>query len=352
LSRTSTKDYYEILGVKKDATDDEIRKAYRKLALKFHPDKNPNNPDAEKKFKEAAEAYDVLSDKEKRQAYDSRGAEGLRDMGFEGFRTNEDIFTHFSDIFGDLFGQRFYQERALQPERGADVRGALSVSFTDAALGATREVSLRAYEVCTSCKGIGTEGGAAPEPCPECHGTGHVSKRGRRQGGFFSVSSQCPTCGGSGRKPGKACTSCSGAGRVLREKTLSLKVPPGIADGQVLRMNGQGEAGVHGGPAGDLLLEIHVEPHPEFTRDGLDIRSSIKVPVRTAILGGEVETPTLRGRVGLKVPKGTSSDSWLRIRGQGIATQGGTGDHLVRVVITVPKELSKEAEEALAQHLG
>jgi molecular chaperone DnaJ len=352
MSPAGGKDYYATLGVSKDADDDAIRKAYRKLALKYHPDKNPGNAEAERKFKEVAEAYEVLSDKEKRKAYDTRGEAGVRDMGFEGFASAEDIFSHFPDIFGDLFGERFYRE-TTRPQRGGDLRFTLPVSFLDAALGASREITVPLQEVCTACGGSGIEGGQA-EACPECGGTGHVSRRGKRQGGFFSISSACPACGGSGRKPGRACATCGGAGRVRSEKRLTVKIPAGIASGATLRLRGQGEPGLHGGPNGDLLLEIVVEPHPEFTRDGLDIRSSVKVPVKTALLGGQVDVPTLRGNLTLKVPPGTSGDAWLRLRGQGIEATGrdaGKGDHLVRVVVTVPKDLSPAAQAALQEHL-
>jgi molecular chaperone DnaJ len=350
-SRTQTKDYYKILGVAADASEEVIRKAYRKLAFKYHPDKNPNNPEAEKKFKEAAEAYEVLSDKEKRKAYDSHGEEGVRNMGFEGFQTNEDILHHFSDIFGDLFGQRIQRE-ALAPQRGGDVRYGLTVSFSEAALGATRDLRLTLATPCGACGGSGAEGGQALSPCAACGGTGRVSKGGRRSAGIFSVSSACPDCGGSGMRRERPCSQCAGRGRVPQEKTIALRIPPGIAEGAVLRVAGQGEAGTHGGPPGDLLLEIHVGPHPDLTREGLHIRSSVKVPVKTALLGGEVEVSTLRGTVRLKVPPGTSSDSWLRLRSQGIESRGEKGDHLVRVVITVPRELSTEASEALKQHLA
>jgi len=349
LSPKLAKDYYEVLGVSKDASDEEIRKTYRKLALKYHPDKNPNNPEAERKFKEAAEAYDVLSDKAKRQAYDSRGAEGLKDMGFEGFRSNEDIFSHFSDIFGDLFGPRFYRQ-STRPQRGGDVRYSLSVSFADAALGATREITVPVHESCKECGGTGSEGGAV-EARPACGGSGHVSERGRKQGGFFSVSSPCGACGGTGRRADRACGSCGGEGRSMHPKRISLRIPAGISDGTALKLSGQGEAGSHGGPPGDLLLEVHVERHPEFTRDGLNIRSSVPVPVKAALLGGEVEVATLRGRIVLKIPKGTSSDAWLRLRGQGIESRGEKGDHLVRVVLTVPKDLAAEVEDAVRKHL-
>ena len=348
--RVESKDYYAILGVGKDATDEQLRKAYRRLAFKYHPDKNPNNPEAERKFKEAAEAFEVLSDKEKRKAYDSRGAEGLRDMGYEGFASTQDIFSHFSDIFGDLFGQRFYRE-ATMPQRGGDLRYKLSVGFLDSALGTARDIRVPLQAVCPDCKGEGSEGGASAEVCPQCGGSGHTSRQGRRQGGFFSFSSPCAACGGTGRRSDRVCRTCGGEGRVPQERQISLKVPPGVADGAVLRLGGQGEAGVHGGPPGDLLLEITVEPHPEFTREGLNVRSAVKVPVKTALLGGEVDVPTLRGAIRLKIPPGTSSDSWLRLRGQGIEARGSKGDHLIRVVITVPRDISEETREAIRKGL-
>jgi len=344
------KDYYEILGVPKNFTDEEIRKAYRKQALKYHPDKNPGSKEAEQKFKEAAEAYEVLSDKQKRAAYDAHGEEALRNMGFEGFRSTEDIFSHFGDIFGDLFGQRFYRE-AAQPQRGGDLRYSLNVDFLGAALGGTRDIQVSLHDTCSACGGTGSESGATPQACTTCGGSGHVSRQGKRMGGFFSFSSPCPACGGAGRLPGKPCPSCRGEGRVPRTKSISLKIPPGVKDGAVLRLGGQGEAGVRGGPSGDLLLEIHVDAHHDFKRDGMNIESSVKVPVKTALLGGEVDVPTLRGTVRLKVPPGTSSDSKLRIRGQGIQARSEKGDHIVRVVITVPRGLSSEAQEALGKYL-
>jgi molecular chaperone DnaJ len=343
------KDYYRILGVGKKASDAEIRKAYRRLALKYHPDKNPDDPEAEKKFKEAAEAFEVLSDKEKRKTYDTHGAEGLKNMGFEGFRSNEDIFSHFSDIFGDLFGTRFHRQ-AARSRKGADTRFRLAVSFLDAALGATRDIRVPLHAACASCRGTGSRGGA-PQTCPRCGGSGHESRQGKRQGGFFSISSPCEMCGGTGSRLEDPCPLCSGTGRTFGEKQITVKIPPGVTSGAVLRLSGQGEPGTHGGSAGDLLLEIAVEPHPEFERDGLQIRSTVPVPVKTALLGGHVDVRTLRGKVTLKVPPGTSSDSWLRLRGQGIEARGQKGDHLVRVSVKVPQSLSPEAQEALRAHL-
>lgn len=350
MTTRATKDYYEILGVSREASDEEIRKAYRKLALKYHPDKNPNNPGAEKRFKEAAEAYEVLSSKEKRQAYDTRGDDGLRDMGFEGFKTNEDIFSHFGDVFGDLFGERI-RVQTTAPRRGGDIRYRLSVDFLDAAVGATRDLQLPVSATCVECGGSGMKGGGPTKTCRQCRGTGRTSRRGRGLGGFMSVSSPCEACGGTGQEAGNACSACGGDGRVTTTRTIALKIPVGVADGALLRLAGQGEAGFRGGPAGDLLLEISVLPSPDLTRDGLNIRSSAQVPVKTAMLGGEIPVQTIRGRVSLRVPRGTSSDSWLRLRGQGIEARGTKGDHLVRVVITVPPEVPPEVEQALSRHL-
>ena len=347
---SSDTDLYEALGVSKDASEKEIQKAYRKMALKFHPDKNPDDPKAAEKFKRVSEAYEILSDAEKRQAYDSGGMEAT---GFSGFDSNEEIYSHFGDIFGDLFGGGAHRQRRPQGQArpGHDLRFVLPIEFTEAALGGKQDIEIPMLGLCSQCGGAGTASGKPPDRCPQCGGSGEVSRVGRQGGGYFSVSSPCPSCGGSGGKSGPLCGHCHGAGRVKTQQRISLTVPAGIRDGQTLRLSGQGEAGQGGGPKGDLLIEIKVKPHASFHRKGNNIHSDVKVPVATALLGGKVEVPTIHGHVMLGVPPGTSSDQTLRLRGQGIKATDGTGDHLVRVVITVPKELTDEAKAALKQHL-
>ncbi len=344
-------DYYKTLGVSRDATAEDIRKAYRKLALRYHPDKNPDNPEAEKKFKAASEAFEVLSDPAKRKAYDERGSAGVRDMGFEGFQDKEEIFSHFGDLFGEFFGQRA-RRGTPRPRRGRDLRFAMRLPFIEAALGGSREVVVPVRDSCPRCRGSGEEGDGGAAPCPTCGGSGTVAQEGRRRGGFFSFSSACSDCGGTGRRPGHPCPDCGGQGMKPRESTISVKLPPGIESGAVLRIGGQGDAGPGGGPRGDLLIEIAVEPSGDFERDGRDIRSSVRVPLATALLGGKVEVPSIRRKMVLTVPPGTSSDSWLRLRGQGIPGPTGAGDHLVRVVVSVPRELDPELAAAVKKHLG
>jgi molecular chaperone DnaJ len=345
-------DYYKLLGVSKDASEAEIKKAFRKLALRYHPDKNRGNPEAEKKFKEVSEAFEVLSDPKKRKAYDERGQAGVRDMGFEGFRDTEEVFSHFGDLFGDLFGSPFGTRRRQEarPERGEDLHFIMSVGFVEAALGGSREIKVPRRDACARCGGTGEEGGKAG-PCPNCKGSGQVTQQGKQRGGFFSFSTPCPVCGGTGRQVGKPCPDCRGRGLVQREARIQVKIPPGIAAGAVLRLAGQGDAGNAGGPRGDLLIEISIEPHPQFERDGRDIRSSVKVPMATALLGGKVTVETLRGSTVMTIPPRTSSDSWLRLKKLGIPGQDAPGDHLVRVVVVLPESVPPEVEKAVREHL-
>lgn len=345
---------YEVLGVSKDASEDEIRKAYRKLAIKYHPDKNPDDETATNKFKEISDAYEVLSDKEKREAYDNRGMSGVHEQGFHGFENADDIFSHFGDIFGGMGDVRRpstrYRQPPQQPQRGRDLRYLVTLEFLQAVLGGKRDIHGPALVTCDDCQGQGTSGGE-PQLCGQCHGSGHVQRRAQQQGSSFLIRSACPACSGTGQLRGPACKTCHGDGRVNRPRQLTVTIPAGTATGQTLRLSGQGEAGRFGGPNGDLLVEVDVLPHPEFKRDGSNIRSDVKVPVATALLGGKVDVATIHGVVSLSVPAGTSSHTMLRIRGHGVPLKSGKGDHLVRVVVCVPKELSPAAMDAVREHL-
>ena len=343
-------DLYEILGLSKDASPDEIQKAYRKLAIKLHPDKNPGDQKAAEQFKKLSEAYEILSDPEKRAAYDNRGMAGVHDQGFHGFDSAEDIFSHFGDIFGGRTQQ--FRQRPTGPQRGRDLRFIVTMDFLQAALGGKQELTVPVLTVCTNCAGRGTTGEGAAKQCGQCRGTGQLDRQGRQHGGVFSIHSVCPACGGSGQSLGPMCSACGGDGRVQTSRKLSVNIPAGTKNNQVLRLAGQGEAGRNGGPSGDLLIEVEVAPHPVFTRDGNHIRSDVQVPIATALLGGKVDVRTIHGTVTLTIPPGTSSDQTLRIRGQGVPARDKPGDHLVRVVITVPKKLSAEAAEAVRQHLS
>ena len=342
------RDYYEVLGVSKDATTDQIKKAYRKLALKYHPDKNPGDKTAEGKFKEAADAYAVLSDSEKRKVYDQRGWRGMEDMGFHGFQSTDDINSAFGDIFAEFFGQRFHRARR-GPERGRDLRYKVQLSFAEAALGTKRAISLDLAQACRSCGGSGAKPGTQTQICPTCEGSGQVSQKGNQFGGLFSVGTVCPACGGSGQV-GELCTGCSGRGHVAGKRTLSVNFPAGVDDGTRLRLSGQGEAGVRGGPPGNLYLEVEVVPDPRFRREGLDIHLDADVPFVTAALGGKVEVSTLRKRARLAIPKGTQGGSVLRMKGSGIHTPGGEkGDQLVHVRIAIPQKLTPKQEQLLRE---
>ncbi|MBC8460645.1 MAG: molecular chaperone DnaJ [Deltaproteobacteria bacterium] len=342
-------DYYEILGVSRSAIDEEIKKAYRKLAMKYHPDKNPGDKAAEEKFKEVSNAYEVLSDSEKRRAYDQRGQAGLDDLGFQGFSDTSDIFSHFGDIFGDLFGARFHQEQA-GPRHGADLRVDLSISFLEAALGAEKQIQVPRAETCPACSGTGAKAGTSQQTCSQCNGTGLLSRQARQEGGFFSISTPCPACHGTGKIIAEPCPTCHGEGTVAQTRRLTVKIPAGVDTGAMLRLSGEGEAGVRGGPAGDLFVVIHMQPHPVFERQGNNILSKAKVSFTKAALGGEIKVPTIQGSAILKIPTGTQSDQVFRLAGQGIKPASGkAGDQLVQVMITVPKTLTTRQEELLEE---
>jgi len=342
----SKRDYYEILGVSKSATDTEIKKAYRALAVQHHPDKNPGDPHAEEKFKECAEAYAVLSDAQKRAAYDRFGHQGVGAgaAGFgQGFSNIEDIFDIFG--FGDMFGQRTSRRSTVQ--RGSDLRYDLEITLEDAAGGKEEKLRIPRLETCDECSGKGTEKGTNPETCITCSGSGQV----RYQQGFFSVQRTCSNCAGKGQIIKTPCKKCRGAGRVEKEKTLEIKIPAGVETGSRLRVNGEGEAGVNGGPAGDLYVVLHVAEHESFERQGENLYSAVPVSFAQAALGAEIEVKTLDGTENLKVPAGTQTGTVFRVKGQGMPRLGGRGrgDLFVAVTLVTPKTLTKEQRKLLEQ---
>ncbi|MBI5571303.1 MAG: molecular chaperone DnaJ [Desulfomonile tiedjei] len=340
-------DYYEILQVPKTASPEEIKKAYRKLALKYHPDRNPGDKEAEEKFKEAAEAYEVLSDTEKRQLYDRFGHAGLQQTGFTGFRDFQDIFSSFGDIFEEFFGFGSRGGQRRGPRRGADLRYDLTIGFMDAVFGKETEIEVPRHEVCEECHGTGSSGGAEPGVCQMCNGRGQVT----RSQGFFSISTTCPTCQGSGTVITDPCRSCRGLGRFLKKRKLSLKVPAGVETGSRLRLNGEGEPGEPGAAPGDLYVVIHQAPHEVFRRQDDDVIVGLPISYSVAVLGGEVEIPTLEGQDKMEVPAGTQSGQDFRISGRGIPhLRGrGRGDLIVVVYIETPKKVDKQVEDLLRQ---
>ena len=341
------RDYYEVLGVRRDASDSELKAAYRKLALQFHPDRNPNDKSAEEKFKEAAEAYEVLRDPQKRQIYNAYGHQGLEGAGFSGFGGFEDIFSSFGDIFEDFFGFGGRQRPRTRQGRGADLRYDLSLDFMDAAFGVETSIDLQKYENCVNCGGEGTEAGTRPERCPQCGGSGQV---GRSQG-FFTIRTTCPQCRGNGQIITNPCKSCSGAGKVLDHKTVSVKIPAGVDSGSRLRLSGEGEAGAFGGPPGDLYVFINVKPHDFFKREGNDVYCQIPISFVQAALGDEISVPTLTGEKKLQIPKGTQPGELFRFRGDGIPSlrNGQPGDQVVQVLMRTPTNLNKKQENLLRE---
>jgi len=339
------RDYYEILGVDKGSTKEEIKKAYRQAALKYHPDKNPGDKAAEEKFKEAAEAYEVLQDDQKRGVYDRFGHEGLRGTGFQGFAGSEDIFSSFGDIFEDFFGHRSARR---ERGRGSDLRYDLTIELKEAATGLEKVVPVEKYEYCPECTGTGCEKGYQPETCASCGGHGQV----RRQQGFFAISMPCGACGGTGKMIKKPCKRCKGTGRELKKKELKVKIPAGVESGSHLRLVGEGEPGSAGGASGDLYILIYVKDNPDFERHGDDLVTKHHVNFPQAALGAKVEVTTLLGKVEMDVPRGTQSHALFRIKGEGMPTLHGKGrgDLIVQVVVDVPKKLSKEQEKLLREY--
>jgi len=342
----SKRDYYEILGVAKNASDEEIKKAYRKLAMKFHPDRNPDDKGAEEKFKEAKLAYEILSDADKRSAYDQFGHAGVdpqAGMG-GGFGSNSGFADAFSDIFGDIFGGGNRRERVY---RGADLRYNLEIGLEEAARGTETKIRVPALEECATCHGSGAKPGTQPTTCTTCGGHGQV----RIQQGFFSVQQTCPRCGGTGKMVADPCPSCHGEGRVKKHKTLSVKIPAGVDSGDRIRLAGEGEAGVNGGPAGDLYVVISLKEHPVFKRDGDDLHCEMPISFVIAALGGEVEIPTLDGHAKIKIPAETQTGKIFRLRGKGIkgVRSHAPGDLLCHMLVETPVNLSERQRELLRE---
>jgi len=337
------RDYYEVLGVARTAGESEIKKAYRRVAMKYHPDRNPDDPDAEARFKEASEAYEVLSDSGKRSAYDQFGHAAVDGSG--GGFGGQGAGASFSDIFGDVFGDIFGGGRRGGPARGADLRYDLELTLEDAAQGTTARIRVPTLANCSACDGSGARKGTAPILCGTCQGSGQI----RRSQGFFAVQQTCPACRGRGRVISDPCEQCHGHGRVEESRTLSVKVPPGVDTGDRIRLAGEGQAGPNGGPAGDLYVQVVVKEHPIFQRDGADLYCEVPISFFDAALGGELEVPTLTGGVNLKIPPETQTGRLFRLRGKGIVPVrgGGPGDLLCRVVVETPVNLSAEQKELL-----
>lgn len=336
----SQRDYYEVLGVSKNADESELKKAYRQQALKYHPDKNPGDKQAEDKFKEASEAYDVLKDSEKRQIYNQYGHEGLKGRGFGGPNGFEDIFSQFGDVFGDFFGGGGQQERT-----GADLRLDISISFQEATFGTEKEVEVSKHNACGTCDGSGAKPGHRPQPCRTCRGTGQVV----RAQGFFSVQSPCPDCRGAGQIITNPCKECHGDGRVLKNKKLSINIPAGVDDGSRLRLKGEGEPGPHGLQAGDLYVIMHVAEHEFFHREGHDIHCRMNLTFSQAALGAEIQVSLLdegKSQI-ISVPAGIQTNDTHRIPGAGVPQLRGhgRGDQIIHFTVETPKRLNKRQKE-------
>lgn len=345
-----SRDYYEVLGVKKDASEDEIKRAYRKLALKYHPDHNPDDPEAEQKFKEAAEAYDALRDPERRANYDRFGTPNPGGMG-GGFTNADDIFSQFGDIFGDIFGGfgGASRSRGPRPQQGDDLRYNMTISFREAASGIEKPIKLPRHATCPDCSGSGAAKGSDRETCRKCGGSGQTVIRQ----GFMQFVQPCPTCRGRGFTIPKPCPKCKGSGIVETVRELSVRIPAGVYDGARLRLRGEGEAGVHGGPNGDLYVVLHVEDDDVFERDEQNLIYTAEITFPQAALGARIQVPSLKEgeMLDLDIPKGTQSGKVFTIRGKGLRYPGSnrTGDLLVKVIVKTPTKLSSEQEKLLRE---
>ena len=345
----SKRDFYEVLGINRDADDDEIKKAYRKLAMKYHPDRNPDNAKAEEHFKEVKEAYEILSDSNKRSAYDQHGHAGV-DPNNHGMGGSAQGFADaFGDIFSDIFGAASGSRGGNRSNvyRGADLRYNLEITLEEAARGSEKKIRIPTMENCGTCNGSGAKPGTSPTTCPTCNGHGQV----RMQQGFFSIQQTCPKCHGTGKHIATPCNPCQGTGRVKQHKTLSVKIPAGVDESDRIRLSGEGEAGVNGGPSGDLYVVIHLSAHSVFKRDNNDLHCEMPISFTTAALGGEIEIPTLDGHARVQIPSETQSGKTFRLRGKGIKgiRSHAHGDLLCHVVVETPINLTARQKELLTE---
>ena len=344
---STKRDYYEILTVSRNATDNELKTAYRKLALKYHPDRNPNDQKAEEKFKEAAEAYGVLRDPQRRSLYDQYGHAGLENTGFHGFGGFEDIFSSFGDIFEDFFGFSSRRRSRSRAMPGADLRYDLSLDFMGAVFGIETEIEIEKREICPDCGGNGCEKDTEPESCRHCSGTGQVS----RSQGFFTVRTTCPTCRGNGQIIPHPCPKCRGTGQVMASKKVAVKIPAGVDNGSRLRLTGEGESGALGGPPGDLYVFIHTQSHDFFKRRDTDIICEIPISFVQAALGDKITVPTLDGEQAFAIPAGTQTGETFRLNGKGVPylRRNGRGDQVIIVQVLTPTKLTEKQRELLAE---
>ena len=356
---STKRDYYDVLGVDKSADATAIKKAYRKLAMKYHPDKNPGDKEAEEKFKEINEAYEVLSDETKRRNYDQFGHEGVNGQGFggaggfggQGFGGFDDIF---GDIFGDMFGGGFSggsRPRRRGPERGADIKQRINISFEEAAFGKKVQVKINRSEECDQCHGSGAKPGTSKKTCPTCHGSGQVQSVQRTPFGNIASTRTCSTCNGEGEVIDSPCSKCHGKGSIRKTKTIEVDIPAGIDNGQMIKLGGQGELGTRGGPRGDLYIEVNVQSHPLFTRDGYDVYLEMPITFAQATLGDKIQVPTLDGKVEYEVPEGTQTGTVFRLKGKGIPKLKSNvrGDQYVKVTVEIPKKLNEKQKELVRE---
>jgi molecular chaperone DnaJ len=348
------RDYYEVLGVGKNASADDVKRAYRRMAMKYHPDKNPDDKSAEAKFKECAEAYEVLSNPEKRQRYDQFGHDGLRGMGMRDYSHIrwQDIGSIFEDIFGfgdfaDIFGMGGRRKRRAGPSRGYDLETAVDLELKDIARGVEKTIEFTRQDICSECTGSGSAKGTSPGRCPSCGGSGQVT----RGGGFFQMVSMCPQCRGSGQVITNPCKKCKGTGRIPKKRVVSVKMPAGVHEGQGVRIAGEGEPGRDGGPRGDLYCYVRIKSHEFLQRDGNDLIAVVPISFSQAALGATIDVPSLNGTRGLKIPPGTQYGSVFRIKGEGLpdVRTGKVGDELVQITVETPAKLNAEQQELLRE---